>query len=89
MVQNVTLPVGAPSEVLTVAVKGTLSVGVEGRLVESLFATSSTLEGEATSAAVDFATRIRDAADALVKTPTAAAVREAHETIVTWSPAGT
>ncbi|MFM7207950.1 MAG: hypothetical protein ACKO4T_14910, partial [Planctomycetaceae bacterium] len=47
------------------------------------------LEGEATSAAVDFATRIRDAADALVKTPTAAAVREAHETIVTWSPAGT
>lgn len=33
----------------TYAVKGTLSVGTEGRLVESLFATSSTLEGEATS----------------------------------------
>jgi hypothetical protein len=33
----------------TYAVKGTLSVGVEGRLVESLFATSSTLEGEAVS----------------------------------------
>lgn len=33
----------------TYAVKGTLSVGVEGRIVDSVFATSTTLEGEATS----------------------------------------